>query len=274
MVLVAGCGWQGPPENAATAKQGPRDRPDDSDSALLVPGGAETVIEVDLEALRRSPWTAEALTDPDTRLRERKAAALGYDGPADVDRIVYAVTSAGVDAPTIVIAQGRFQTANVEAAFRDRWANAGVDKWRGLTTLSSGENGLGTLTPRDVLFGATRPGSGRHRLGVRRGAQLLGRHGGQDWDWRAGVLRRQLLAAARFTSPAIRTTVILDDKLRAWATPFRYRPSRARWRRGSIWGRRWTCRWWGAWTRRRRRRSWRGDEPAADGTARRAWRSA
>ena len=213
MALAAGCGWQEPPQNAAAAKQGPRDHPDDGELAALVPGGLETVIEVDMEALRRSPWTAEVLPDPDARLRERKALALGYDGTSDVDHIVYAVTSAGVDAPTLVIAQGRFKTASIEAAFRDRWANATVDKWRGLTTLSSGENALGTLTPRTFCSGPL----AQVRAAIDRAFGV----GPSFWDDTSGtigppgVLRRQLLAAARFTSPAILTTVILDDRLRA-----------------------------------------------------------
>lgn len=214
LVLSGGCGWQEPAlGTAATAKQGPRDHVDDSDLSALVPAGLETVIEVDMEALRRSPWTADLLPDPDARLRERKTAALGYDGTTDVDRIVYAVTTAGIDAPTLVIAQGRLQTANIEAAFRDRWSNATVDKWRGLTTLSSGENGLGTLTPRTFCSGPL----GQVRAVIDRAFDV----GPSFWDQATetvappGALRRQLLAAARFTSPAILTTIVVDQQLRA-----------------------------------------------------------
>ena len=214
LLALGGCGWQEPaPENGASAKRGARDRPDDSDLSALVPAGLETVIEVDMEALRRSPWTAELLPDPDARLRERKTAALGYDGTTDVDRIVYAVTSAGIDAPTIVIAQGRFQTASVEGAFRDRWANATVDRWRGLTTLSSGENALGTLTPRTFCSGPL----GQVRSIIDRAFDV----GPSFWDQAAGsvaapgALRRQLLASARFTSPAVLTTIAVDPPLRA-----------------------------------------------------------
>jgi hypothetical protein len=214
VLLGTGCGWQEPaPETAASSRQGPRERPDDSDLAALVPTGLETVIEVDMEALRRSPWTAELLPDPDARLRERKAAALGYDGATDVDRIVYAVTSAGIDAPTIVIAQGRFQMPTVEAAFRERWSNATVDRWRGLTTLASGENGLGTLTARTFCSGPL----GQVRAVIDRAFGV----GPSFWDQSSGAvappgaLRRELLAAARFTSPAILATIVLDAQLRA-----------------------------------------------------------
>jgi|GEM_PF-1332982 len=214
LLLAAGCGWQEPsPENAASARHGPRDRPDDSDLSLLVPAGLETVIEVDLEALRRSPWTAELLPDPDARLRERKALALGYDGATDVDHIVYAVTSAGIDAPTVVIAQGRLQMPAIEAAFRDRWANAAVDKWRGVTTLSSGENGLGTLTARTFCSGPLT----QVRAVIDRAFDV----GPTFWDQPSGAvappgaLRRQLLAATPFTSPAILATIVVDAQLRA-----------------------------------------------------------
>ena len=214
LLLATGCGWQEPgPENAASAKQGARDRPDDSDLSALVPAGLETVLEVDLEALRRSPWTAELLPDPDARLRERKTAALGYDGATDVDHIVYAVTSAGIDAPTIVIAQGRLQMPTIEAAFRERWSNASVDRWRGVTTLSSGENGLGTLTARTFCSGPL----GQVRAVIDRAFGL----GPTFWEQSSGpvappgALRRQLLAAARFTSPAILATIVLDAQLRA-----------------------------------------------------------
>jgi len=214
LLLAAGCGWQEPlPENAAAAKHVPRDRPDDGDLSTLVPAGLETVIEVDLEALRRSPWTAELLPDPDARMRERKALALGYDGAADVDRIVYAVTSAGVDAPTLVIAQGRLKMPTIEAAFRDRWSNATVDRWRGVTTLSSGENALGTLTARTFCSGPLT----QVRAVIDRAFDV----GPSFWEQAAGdvaapgALRRQLLAAARFTSPAILATIVVDAQLRA-----------------------------------------------------------
>ena len=213
LVLAAGCAaWQ-EPAFETPAKQGPRDKPDDSDLAALVPAGVETVIEVDMEALRRSPWTAEALPDPDARMRDRKTAALGYDGVADVDRIVYAVTTAGVAAPTIVIAQGRFQTANVEAAFRDRWANATPDKWRGLTTLASGESALGTLSPRTFCSGAPAQVHAVIDRAFNVGASYWDQANGPAGP--PGTLRRELLAAARFTSPAVLATVVVDDQLRA-----------------------------------------------------------
>jgi hypothetical protein len=214
---AAGCGfWQDPAiEAPAAAKQGPRDHADDRDLAALVPAGVETVIEVDMAALRRSPWTAEALVNPDERLRERKSVALGYDTTADVDRMVYAVTSAGSAAPTVVIAQGRFQVANVEAAFRDRWPNAAADKWRGLTTLVSGESALATIPPRTFCSGSLDKvhAVADRAFGVGQG--FLDDEAGAGQGAGQAAVRRELLALARFTAPAVLATVTISEKIRA-----------------------------------------------------------
>lgn len=208
--LGAACGfWQEPPlASPAASKPEPPDHPDDRDVAALIPAGVETVIEVDVAALRRSPWTRLALANPDERLRDRKAAALGYDDTADVDRIVYAVTAAGSAAPTMVVAQGRFQTAAVAAAFRERWPNAIAGEWRGLTTLAAGESALAALTPRTFCAGS--PGEVRAVID----RSFLVGSGFLD-DAALGALRRELLALARFTPPVVLVTVVISDKIRA-----------------------------------------------------------
>jgi hypothetical protein len=212
-LAAASCGaWQEPPlESASAANRGPRDHADDGDLASLVPVGVETLIEVDLAALRKSPWTQEALIDPDEKLRERKAVALGYDGTADVDRIVYAVTSAGSAAPTVVIAQGRFQIANVEAAFRDRWPGAAVDKWRGSTTLVSGESALGSVTARTFCSGTLDEVHAVIDRAFGVGGGFLDDQPGAG----QGALRRELLALARETAPGVLATVVIGERLRA-----------------------------------------------------------
>jgi hypothetical protein len=208
-IPAEGCGfWQDPPlDSAAVARPVPRERPDDRDVAALIPAGVETVIEVDMAALRRSPWTSPALINPDERLRDRKAAALGYDDFADVDRLIYAVGATGPAAPTMVVAQGRFLTTNVEAAFRDRWPSARADRWRGLTTLSSGEGALAALTPRTFCSGSL----DEVRAVIDRAFGV----GGGFVDEHQGALRRELLAMARFTPPSILATVVLSDRIRA-----------------------------------------------------------
>jgi hypothetical protein len=211
LAAVGGCASWTEPASAADAAPSARDRPDDRDLAGLVPAGAETVIEMDLVALRRSPFTAEALVNPDARLRDRSAAALGYDADTDVDRMVYATGAAGADAPTLVIAQGRFQVANVEAAFRERWSGATTDRWRGVPLLVNGENALASISPRTFVSGAPP----RVRAAIDRafgvGPDFLdaGDAAGQ------GVIRRDLLGFTETAAPAVLVLMTVDERMRA-----------------------------------------------------------
>jgi len=219
-VLAVGAGltgaacapWPEPAAPGTTPAGTGRQSPDDGDLASLVPAGVQTVIEVDLGQLRRSAFTAEALANPDAVGRERSAVALGVDTAADLDRVVYASGGAGPNAPTLVVAQGRFQYANVETAFRQRWPGATTDAWHGVTVLANGENALAALSPRTFVSGPPAQvraaidrafGSGRDFRDAANGGQ------GQ------GVARRDLLGVAGPTAPAILITMTLDEGLRA-----------------------------------------------------------
>jgi hypothetical protein len=190
--------------SAASRRAGP----DDGDPPSLVPIGVETVIDVDVALLRQSPWVMPALEARDRRARAAKEDALGYDDVADVDRIIYAVTMAGADAPTLVIAQGRFQSVRVQEAFRVRWPATVVDKWRGIAVLSSGENAIAFLTSRTFAAGA--PAS-VHAV-IDRGFGI-----GTDvsTDPALGPTRRALCPEGRNARPAVLATVAIDDRMRA-----------------------------------------------------------
>lgn len=205
---VSACAsWQEPAPN--TPAQRPRDRPDDSDLAALVPAAVDTVIEVDMGPLLRSPWTAGVLAQTDQALRRQKADALGYDVIDDVDQIVYAVTEAGVQAPTLVIARGRFKIAAVEAAFRARWPDASADSWRNVAIWSSGENALASLTERTFVSGP--PDKVRavidraFGVGAPEDEAAAGR----------GALRRALLGSVTRPAPALLLTATLGPGVRA-----------------------------------------------------------
>jgi len=228
-VLVVGAGlaaaggacapWPEPAAPGAVSPGRARQNPDDGDLAALVPAGVQTVIEVDLVQLRRSPFTAEALANPDAVGRERSAVALGVDATADLDRAVYATGGAGPDAPTLVLAQGRFRYANVEAAFRQRRPGATTDAWHGLPLLASGQDALAALSPRTFVSGP--PGQVR---------TVIDRAFGLGRDFRdpppdardghaqgQGVARRDLLGVAGTAAPAILVTITVDEGLRARA---------------------------------------------------------
>jgi hypothetical protein len=208
-VTVSSCGmWQEPALGSGGSGMGAgrRDRPDDQSLPTLVPEGVETVIDIDMAALRRSPWIAPVLQSRDPRATATKAEALGYDDVLDVDRIIYAVTTAGADAPTLVIAQGRLQSNRVEDAFRIRWPAAVVDHWRGIPLLSSGENAIAFLTTRTFASGPP----AQVRAVVDR-AYGIGPHLGTDPV--LGPVRRALCPDG--AEPAVLITVAVDQPIRA-----------------------------------------------------------
>ncbi len=211
VAVLSGCGgWQGPPPGSAGAQASNRvkDQPDDRDLPALIPVGVQTVIDVDMAALRRSAWTSPIMEGRDPKTRATKAEALGYDDVEDVDRIIYAVTTVGVAAPTLVVAQGRFQSSRVEDAFRARWPAAVVDRWRGILVLSSGENAIAFLTARTFTSGAP--------TAVR--AVVDRAHGvGADIeaDPALGTMRRALCPEGPDARPVILATIAVDDRLRA-----------------------------------------------------------
>jgi hypothetical protein len=210
-VVVSSCGmWQEPPAGSvgSLAGPGPRDRPDDENLAALVPEGVETVIDIDMAALRRSPWIGPVLQSRDPRATASKADALGYDDVMDVDRIIYAVTTAGADTPTLVIAQGRLGAERIEDAFRIRWPAAVVDHWRGIAVLSSGENAISFLTARTFASG---PPAGVRAVVDR--AFGIGPNLGTDPV--LGPVRRALCPEGRAAEPAILVTVAIDQNIRA-----------------------------------------------------------
>lgn len=208
---VGGCAfWQEPPLETPGGAQRPRDTPDDHDLAALIPAGIDTVIEVDVGRLRQSPWTSGALEQPDQALRRQKAEALGYDVTSDVDQIVYAVTAAGIQAPTLAITRGRFQIATVEAAFRARWPGATADRWRNVPVLASGENALASLTARTFVSGPP----DRVRAVIDRSLALGIVAADDDAALGRGALRRDLLGDSARSPPAVMVTAALGPDMR------------------------------------------------------------
>lgn len=210
MAGAAGCSeLLGPGPGGAPAAPVARDRPDDSNPAALVPEGVVTMVDINMATLRGSRWTAAVLAPSDARGRAAKTEALGYDDVADVDRIVYAATAAGVDQPTLVIAQGRFQRQRVEDAFRMRWPAATADKHRQLTLLASGENALSFLTSRTFASGT--PAAVRAVIDRAFGVPAIGASDGV-----LGSIRRALIPEiVNGAVPAVLGVVAIDDRMRA-----------------------------------------------------------
>jgi hypothetical protein len=205
-LVFAGCGMSGGFGGATTS--GIPDQPDDRDAVALVPAGVETVIDVDMSLLRRSAWTATVLQARDDHAHRMKIEGLGYDDVADLDRIIYAVTPAGADAPTLVVAQGRIPRAAIQDAFRTRWTAAIVDRWRGISVLSSGENAIAVLTDRTFASGT--PVMVRAVID-----RAFGVGAAAMTDSVLAPVRRALVSPGRVATPALLVTSTISDRMRA-----------------------------------------------------------
>jgi hypothetical protein len=223
LLLAAGCATAPDPIGVAPRAPVASAAPSDADLFALVPAGPRLLFEVDLAVVRGSVWTAGLLagggSGADAIARANQRAALGYDDAVDVDRMVYALTVLDASRPTLVIAQGRFAPAQVEEAFRARWAGARVSARRGISVLVEGENSLAFITPRTFVSGPPAEVLAAVDLAFGVGDPLAA-------DAGLGPLWRALATSAGVPGggPAVRGVASLDGVVRArvasvWAVP-------------------------------------------------------
>jgi hypothetical protein len=126
-----------------------RTAPEDGELLAVVPGDAELLASLDIEALRASPWTRSLLAAG----RERTARARGFDELADVDRLLLVRLPGDVHGISLSIAQGRFDRDRVRAALADGRPLASAS-FRGCVIWTSGKEATAFLTDRTLLSGA------------------------------------------------------------------------------------------------------------------------
>jgi hypothetical protein len=126
-----------------------RTAPEDGDLLAVVPGEAEVLVSVDVEALRRSPWTRSVVAASASRGKRPR----GFDEIADVDRLLLVRLPADDGGISLSIAQGRFDRERVRAAFATGRTVAQSD-FRGCAVWSSGGEAAAFLTDRTLLSGA------------------------------------------------------------------------------------------------------------------------
>jgi len=126
-----------------------REAPEDGDLLAVVPGEAEVLLSVDVEAMRRSPWTRSVIAAGANRDKRPR----GFDEIVDVDRLVLVRLPADTGGISLSIAQGRFDRERVRAAFGEGRAVTQTD-FRGCTVWSSGSEAAAFLTDRTWLSGA------------------------------------------------------------------------------------------------------------------------
>jgi hypothetical protein len=144
-MVLGGCAAPDLPHAETPARQAP----EDGDLLAVVPGEAEVLLSLDVEALRASPWTRSVIAAGAPRDKRPR----GFDEIADVDRLVLARLPADPGGISLSIAQGRFDRARVRAAFAQGRPVAEAD-FRGCAIWSAGNEAAAFLTDRTLLSGA------------------------------------------------------------------------------------------------------------------------
>ena len=158
-LLAPGCAdfmqQQSPTTPAAAA--GPRSAPDDGDLWNLAPASADVLAEVDLAALRASPWSHSLTESGLSGQREEGRRLFGYDIFGESDRLLAVMTEAGGVPRTLTIVRGTFAPARVGAAFIAATPGATEGRWRDSPLWEGpGPNGaqaVALVTPRTLVQG-------------------------------------------------------------------------------------------------------------------------
>jgi hypothetical protein len=205
-----GCGDL-PPPPAATAAAAARTAPDDSDPWNLVPRGASSLADLDLAALRASPWSRTLVTGGFVEDREERQRLFGYDVFSDADRVVVVGADAAGGSTDAVVVVGRFDAARVGAAFAAATPGAAASRWRDCALWEGGGRAVAVLPSGRTLVQGT-PETARAAIDAAWGV-LPDARGGP-----LGVLAREIGADAH--RPAVTLALLVTDEMRARAAGF------------------------------------------------------
>jgi len=149
--MSLGCGDL-PPPLPATARDAARTAPDDSDAWNLVPATATSLADLDLAALRASPWSRALVTGGFVEDREQRLRTFGYDVFNDGDRMLVAALDATASAAQLVVITGRFDVERVGQTFVAATPGAAETRWRDCRVWEGGDHSLG-LVGRTLVQG-------------------------------------------------------------------------------------------------------------------------
>ena len=159
-LLLAGCADFLQQQSPATpaAQSGPRSAADDSDLWNLAPASADVLAEVDLAALRASPWSHALTESALSGQREEGRRLFGYDIFSESERLLAVMTEAGGAPRSLTIVRGTFDPARVGAAFIAARPGATEGRWRDSPLWQETEGGEGgqavaLVTPRTLVQG-------------------------------------------------------------------------------------------------------------------------
>ena len=137
----------------AQAAAGPRSAPDDSDLWNLAPASADALAEVDIAALRTSPWSHSLTESGLSGDREEGRRLFGYDIFTEADRLLAVMSEAGGTPRTLTIVRGSFDAARVGAAFVAATPGATAARWRDSPLWEGAGRAVALVTPRTLVQG-------------------------------------------------------------------------------------------------------------------------
>jgi len=159
--MVTGCAdWMQQQSPSTPAHEaGPRSAPDDSDLWNLAAASSDVLAEVDLAALRASPWSHSLTESGLSGQREEGRRLFGYDIFGESERLLAVMTEAGGVPRTLTIVRGTFDPARVGAAFMAATPGATEGRWRDSPLWQGSPNEQGVaqavalVTPRTLVQG-------------------------------------------------------------------------------------------------------------------------
>jgi hypothetical protein len=210
-LALAACG-ELPPPPVVTPGPAARTAPDDSDAWNLVPRTASSLADLDLVALRASPWSRSLVTGGFVEDREERQRVFGYDIFSDADRIVVVGADAAGASSQATVVVGRFDAARVGGAFSAATPGAKATRWRDCALWEGGGRAVALLPSGHTLVQGT-PETTRAAIDAAWGLVP---------DARGGPLGELTgeLAAADSRRPAVTLALLVTDEMRARAAGF------------------------------------------------------
>ena len=159
ILLPPGCAdfMQQQSPSTPAAQAGPLSAPDDGDLWNLAPASADVLAEVDLAALRASPWSHSLTESGLSGQREEGRRLFGYDIFGESERLLAVMTEAGGVPRTLTIVRGTFDPARVGAAFIAATPGATAGRWRDSPLWegqgANGAQAVALVTPRTLVQG-------------------------------------------------------------------------------------------------------------------------
>jgi len=204
VVVLAACAETGA---GAVRARGPRSSADDSELWNLIPGDSDAVADVDLAALRASPWARSLMEGSLDAEREERRRRFGYDVFTEAERMLVAGAEGAGGTNTLTIARGRFDAERVASAFLGATPGGVSTQWRGSSLWEGQGRAVALVTPRTIAHGD----GPRVRASIDAAWAVVADAGGGP----LGEMRRALDADK--SPPAVTIAISVTDGMRARA---------------------------------------------------------